>query len=305
MATELNAAHYLSIAEVERETGISKDTLRIWERRYQFPVPERDARGIRYYSQQHRDKLTLVKRLLDQGHKPSRVLHLSLEELQSSLSTNLSVPPHSLAHAHDYSHAVGLILSGQHHDLQTLMQERLAVLGPHEFIEHWLPPLNDSIGHAWLQGELSLVHEHIYSEQVQNLLRCQLNQIPHTHKPPAQQALLSTVAPDTYGLGLLMLEIVLTQQGICCTSLGVNIPLNSLLDYALQRSFGMICLSFSLDCKRSRVIKAIALARKTLPESSSLWVGGAGISGIPRIKGVHYFLHLRDIATALKNQSKT
>ncbi|MET1081887.1 MAG: MerR family transcriptional regulator, partial [Burkholderiales bacterium] len=29
----------VSIATVERDTGLSKDTLRMWERRYQFPRP--------------------------------------------------------------------------------------------------------------------------------------------------------------------------------------------------------------------------------------------------------------------------
>ena len=38
-----------SIAEVERETGLGKDTLRVWERRYGFPVPLRDALGERAY----------------------------------------------------------------------------------------------------------------------------------------------------------------------------------------------------------------------------------------------------------------
>ena len=41
-ATELT----LSIAAVERDTGLSKDTLRVWERRYGFPAPQRDARWI-------------------------------------------------------------------------------------------------------------------------------------------------------------------------------------------------------------------------------------------------------------------
>jgi len=34
-----------TIAAVERDTGLSKDTLRVWERRYLFPVPGRDAHG--------------------------------------------------------------------------------------------------------------------------------------------------------------------------------------------------------------------------------------------------------------------
>src|SRR5271165_2475103 len=35
------------IAAVERDTGLSKDTLRVWERRYRFPLPLRDTSGER------------------------------------------------------------------------------------------------------------------------------------------------------------------------------------------------------------------------------------------------------------------
>ena len=37
----------MTIAAVERDTGLGKDTLRIWERRYGFPRPLRDAGGER------------------------------------------------------------------------------------------------------------------------------------------------------------------------------------------------------------------------------------------------------------------
>ena len=39
----------LHIAAVERETGIAKDTLRVWEKRYGFPQPRRDSTGDRVY----------------------------------------------------------------------------------------------------------------------------------------------------------------------------------------------------------------------------------------------------------------
>jgi DNA-binding transcriptional regulator YiaG len=39
----------LPIAAVERDTGLSKDTLRVWERRYGFPQPARDGAGERLY----------------------------------------------------------------------------------------------------------------------------------------------------------------------------------------------------------------------------------------------------------------
>jgi len=42
----------LPIAEVSRRTGISTETLRIWERRYGFPQPDRRPSGHRRYSEE-------------------------------------------------------------------------------------------------------------------------------------------------------------------------------------------------------------------------------------------------------------
>ena len=39
----------LNISAVERETGLSKDVLRMWERRYAFPKPGRDENGERQF----------------------------------------------------------------------------------------------------------------------------------------------------------------------------------------------------------------------------------------------------------------
>ncbi len=72
----------VSIAAVERDTGLSKDTLRVWERRYGFPQPQRDAYGERVYPLEQLDKLRLVKRLIDQGFRPGKIVGLPVAELQ-------------------------------------------------------------------------------------------------------------------------------------------------------------------------------------------------------------------------------
>ena len=83
----------LSISAVERDTGLSKDTLRVWERRYGFPVPERDGIGERAYPLEQVERLRIVKRLLDAGHRPGRVVALPVEELVR-LSDSTGVGPH-------------------------------------------------------------------------------------------------------------------------------------------------------------------------------------------------------------------
>ncbi|MBV5332313.1 MerR family transcriptional regulator, partial [bacterium] len=62
-----------SIAAVERDTGLSKDVLRMWERRYGFPLPLRDPNGERSYPAEQVDRLRLIKRLMDQGHRPGKL----------------------------------------------------------------------------------------------------------------------------------------------------------------------------------------------------------------------------------------
>ena len=59
----------------ERATGLSKDTLRVWERRYGFPQPDRDASGERLYPAEQVTRLRLIKRLMDKVASGNIVLH--------------------------------------------------------------------------------------------------------------------------------------------------------------------------------------------------------------------------------------
>ncbi len=79
----MNRPLMMSIAAVERDTGLSKDTLRVWERRYGFPVPVRDGQGERCYPLDQIERLRVIKRLLDVGHRPGRVVELPMDDLMS------------------------------------------------------------------------------------------------------------------------------------------------------------------------------------------------------------------------------
>ena len=71
----------LSIGAVERDTGIARDTLRIWERRYGFPEPVRNEKGERSYPEEQLRRLQHIRRLLDQGLRPGKVVALSNADL--------------------------------------------------------------------------------------------------------------------------------------------------------------------------------------------------------------------------------
>ncbi|MFM1817827.1 MAG: hypothetical protein RL364_687, partial [Pseudomonadota bacterium] len=81
-----------TISDVERETGLGKDTLRVWERRYGFPQPLRTGTSERLYTHEQLQKLQLIKRLLDAGERPGKVVALDVQTLQSLLSEKSSQP---------------------------------------------------------------------------------------------------------------------------------------------------------------------------------------------------------------------
>jgi DNA-binding transcriptional MerR regulator len=63
-ASDSKGLTLLPINAVERETGISKELLRMWERRYHFPNPERDSQGDRVYPADQINKLRIIRRLI-------------------------------------------------------------------------------------------------------------------------------------------------------------------------------------------------------------------------------------------------
>ncbi len=81
------------IGAVARLTGIPPDTLRVWERRYAVVTPFRSDAGTRLYRTEDVGRLTLIKRLVDNGDAISHVAPLSLEQLRDRVKGLLPVSP--------------------------------------------------------------------------------------------------------------------------------------------------------------------------------------------------------------------
>ena len=118
------APNLWSIAEIERDTGLGKDTLRIWERRYGFPTPLRDARGDRMYDQPQLQRLIRIKQLLDSGHRPGKVVPLSLPVLEAMLQASCAPADQSDASA-DLDDWLNLLEQGQPAQLRSALQQPL------------------------------------------------------------------------------------------------------------------------------------------------------------------------------------
>lgn len=288
----------LTIAAVERDTGLSKDTLRIWERRYGFPAPARDALGERLYGRADLHKLRMLKRLLDAGHRPGRVVTLPLDALQRLAEP---LPPEGTRegpHPGDGIEAAPLLALVRAHRVGALRNRfarLLAQLGLARFTLEVIRPMNRAVGEAWYHGQLQVFEEHLYTELVQGVLRQAIAAMPEPGASAAR-VLLTTVPGEPHGLGLLMAEAMLVLHGCRCLSLGVQTPLAEIPLAAEAHRADVVGLSFSTLMSPRSVLDVLAELRAALPPRVQLWAGGdAPVLRRRAIEGVVSIAALEDI----------
>src|SRR4051794_38924808 len=80
-----DARGVLHIREVVRVTGLRREQLYMWQRRYGFPSPRRDSFGDRVYPPDQVARLKLIKQLLAEGWRAGAVVPLAESALQSML----------------------------------------------------------------------------------------------------------------------------------------------------------------------------------------------------------------------------
>jgi len=272
-----------SIAAVERDVGLSKDVLRVWERRYGFPVPERGPSGERLYPAEQVERLRLIKRLMDQGHRPGRLLTSSVDEL-SALAVPHSKAAHAAAHAGgDLDELVGHVLRHDNDAFVQALQQRLARDGLQRFVQDTVAPLTLLIGLAWQDGRLQVFEEHRFTEATERLLRQAIAAVPPGRAP---RVLLTSVPGEPHALGLLMAEAVLALEGATCISLGTQTPLSEIMRAAAAHRADIVALSFSAAFPRRRVAAVLDELRTALPRATGLWAGGGGVRRVAASAGV-------------------
>jgi DNA-binding transcriptional MerR regulator/methylmalonyl-CoA mutase cobalamin-binding subunit len=266
-----------NIAAVERDTGLSKDVLRMWERRYGFPVPNRDGNGERCYPADQVDRLRLIKRLMDQGHRPGKLIAIPGDEL-GLLAPRRSRSIESAADA-DPAELDELLALIKQHDAagyQQAMQQRLARQGLQRFVQDTIAPLTQRVGNNWEDGSFEVFEEHLYTELTKRVLRQAISNLPSGPRGP--RILLTSVPEESHVLGLLMVEALLALEGADCIPLGTQMPLLEIARAATAHQADIVALSFSSAFPQRQIPGVLQQLRSTLPATTALWAGGSGVA---------------------------
>lgn len=287
-----------NIATVERETGLSKDVLRIWERRYGFPAPSRDPNGERSYPAAQVERLRQIKRLMDQGYRPGKLFAMADDALATLTPQRSAVAPAEGGHTNnELDELLALIKQNDGPGYQQAMHQRLARQGLLHFVQDTVAPLTIRVGQAWEDGLFEVFEEHLFTELTKRLLRQAIAALPGGGRSP--RILLTSVPDEPHVLGLLMAETLFALEGADCIPLGTQMPLLEIGRAASAHRADIVALSFSSAFPVRQIPGLLQQLRMVLPETVALWVGGGATQRLSKMDGVLLLTALPDAITAL------
>ena len=280
----------LSIGDICSETGLSSDVVRVWERRYGFPMPVRLPSGHRRYRTEDLHRLRLIAEAVASGHRPSTAVRSSSAQLQTMVLKNSSSEPSLILDE--------LMLATENANsekIKNLLAEALFQKGLRDFVMHTIAPLLERVGIAWAEGRLDIHHEKLLTEVLEDLLRKLRNELDQQAKGPREVVLVTTLPGERHRLGLLMAALIYTSKGYKTEVLGMDVPVANIAKAARQVGAHKVAVSLSILTAGESIRRLLKDLQERLPQGCALVVGGQGASRTRKVQGIERMTRLEDI----------
>jgi MerR family transcriptional regulator, light-induced transcriptional regulator len=269
-----------SIKAITTLTGLSAETLRAWERRYEGITPARSGNGRRRYSQQELEKLTLLAQLTRSGHTISKIAGLNcdaLRALQLSMQTSRDDLLHPLL-----DRIIEALMTYRIDRCEQLLKRALVASEPLEYARDILLPALKKVGELWHEEKLSIAQEHMFTCCVNRIVLSMTNNMQNaSDNSPAM--LFATPSEETHECGILLSCLLAAAQQYRCYYLGANLPGKDIVEAAQHLQPDIIVIGLVKTPPEPDTIsqlQIVATAIKTM--ASTVWIGGSGAEYLHR-----------------------
>lgn len=278
-----NGEAIYNIGVVARMTDIPAATLRIWERRYDFPETTRTEGKHRLYSETEIQRLRWVKARIDEGMQVRQAVR-ALQATEAEEGAVPTEPPPISKAGHTGESDAGDHIVNVHMDAlrQKLIDALLAhdtgqadqvfneafiLYTPEDLIVELIGPTWREIGIQWEQGTVDIATEHLATYYLRQHLLAWIRGGPPAY--PVTPIVLACAPGDWHEGGLLMFGALLRRRRWPIVYLGQSIPLREVAKFVQETRPPAVVFTAT--------IKESALALVEWPE----WLPEAARTGEP------------------------
>lgn len=247
----VNKNPIFNLNAVLREVNLSADVLRVWERRYQLPAPQRTAGGHRLYSEYDIEILKWLKARQDEGLSISRAVSL-WRELSASGDplTNSSTshkhtetsPAATFANIETFRQQwIAACMAFDATTSENILNQALSLFSIENVSLHVIQRGLYEIGEKWMTGSASVQQEHFATALAHNRLQAL---IAGTPAPLLDKTILvGCPSGELHTIPGLLLTLLLRREGFKVVYLGADIPVAQLAETADSIKPALIILS--------------------------------------------------------------
>jgi len=271
------------ISTVADLTGIPRNTLLAWERRYGLVRPSRHPNGYRSYSDRDLALILRLKNAIAAGLRIGEAVGLLRKEDHDD-----SAPRIAADGAIDFRVAreelTQALVSYRRKDAEEILN-RLVVVPYRVRLREVFFPVLRQVGDLWERGDITIAQEHYASALFRAHLAALLLTVG-TDSPLARHAVTTTFVGDDHEIAALALAIDLGISGYRVSYLGPNLPASELAAFVAKFKPELVCISCimrpSLKDFRCYVAELSAI-------SGTHWVLGGAIHDVEVPSGISLF----------------
>ena len=222
-----------NLKAVIKETGLSPDTLRAWERRYGLIKPHRSPGGHRLYSRQDIELLKWLVARQHEGLSISRAVGMWKMQMEGAAR----VPAHGEARIMISPPGEAMLVELREQWVAAcrefdeaaanrILDQAFAITTPETVIFEILQKGLAQIGQDWYSGVVSVQQEHFTCSIATRRLDTLFSALTAPTRP---QIILAACPPgEEHGFILLLVTYLLRRQGWNVLYLGSNVPIENL-----------------------------------------------------------------------------
>lgn len=285
-----------TIKEAASRVGVGVPLLRAWERRYGVVVPERTASGYRLYDDEAIQRLTAMRRLIEDGwaaHQAGDRIRTATASELATLSataerdlpegaTDVAVAAPDIAPRDLVARIVAAAKALDGSAFEEALDEAFGAMRFEAATERVLMPALHGIGVAWEREELSVAAEHAASQAVLRRLTKAYDAAGGEGEP--HPVLVGLPPGARHEFGALAFATAARRAGLPVLYLGPDLPAESWASAAVERSARATVIGVPRRADAGRAAEVVVALRAAGPDVL-VAVGGTFAGRVARASG--------------------